>query len=347
MTFLVTGGTGFLGSAFVRRLVERGEKVRVIDNDVRGRAERLSSVADRIDLVRGDVRDLEDMRRACKGARSVWHFAMINGTEFFYSHPDVVVEVAVMGTMNAIKAAMECGVRELVVASSSEAYASPPVVPTPETVPLSIPDPSNPRFSYGASKAMAEVMCFSYARAFERTMVFRPHNVYGPDMGWEHVIPQFTVRLATLLAERAQGSPQTAAASPDAAIPFPIQGDGSETRSFVHVDDFTDGLEHLLERGRDRQIYHIGSPEECTIADLAHAVARCMGVRIDLVKGKRLEGSSARRCPDISKARSELGYEPRIPLEKGLPGVVEWYRTHAGERTTAALGGDRGAKVAS
>src|SRR5438093_8389889 len=98
MTYLVTGGTGFLGSAFVRRLVARGEKVRVLDNNVRGRADRLKSVAKDVELVEGDVRNYDDVKRACKGGGgggvdSVWHFAMINGTEFFYSHPDVVVDV--------------------------------------------------------------------------------------------------------------------------------------------------------------------------------------------------------------------------------------------------------------
>jgi dTDP-glucose 4,6-dehydratase/UDP-glucose 4-epimerase len=327
MRYLVTGGTGFLGSAFTRRLVKRGETVRVLDNNVRGRADRLESVAKDVELVQGDVRNYEGVKRACKGVDSVWHFAMINGTEFFYSHPDLVVDVGVAGTLNTIKAAAECGVREMVVASSSEAYGTPPVVPTPETVPLVIPDPSNPRFSYGASKAIAEVMAFSFARAFQRTMVFRPHNVYGADMGWEHVVPQFALRMTALVEQHGA----------KATIPFPIQGDGSETRAFVHVDDFTDGLERMLERGADREVYHLGTSEETTIATLAHAVAKCLGVRIELMKGELLKGSTPRRCPDISKARQQLGYAPRITLEAGLPDVVEWYRAHAGERRSATL----------
>lgn len=327
MKYLVTGGTGFLGSAFVRALVRRGERVRILDNGVRGRAGRLGDAARHVELLEGDVRSQADVLGAMRGIESVWHFAMINGTEFFYSHPDLVVDVGVTGTLNTIKAAVEHGVREMVIASSSEVYQTPPMVPTPETVPLVIPDPANPRYSYGGSKAIAEVIAFSFAKAFQRTMVFRPHNVYGPDMGWEHVIPQFALRLAALVEQHGTAK----------AIPFPIQGDGSETRAFVHVDDFTRGLECMLDRGKDREIYHLGTDEEVRIADLAHAVAKALDVRIELQKGELLKGSTLRRCPDITKARRELGYAPEIPLERGLPDVVTWYRDHAGERKVTAL----------
>ena len=323
--YLVTGGTGFLGSAFVRRLVARGESVRVLDNNLRGRVERLGDAQSKVELIEGDVRSYNDVAAACAGVECVWHFAMINGTEFFYSHPDLVVDVGVAGTLNTIKAAIEAGAKEMVIASSSEVYQTPPVVPTPETVPMLIPDPSNPRYSYGASKAIAEVMAFSFAKAFERTMVFRPHNVYGPDMGWEHVIPQFALRITDLIAKHGTTKP----------LPFPIQGDGSETRAFVHVDDFVHGLECMLERGKDREVYNLGTDVETRIAELAEAVARSLGATITLEKGALQKGSTLRRCPDITKARRELGYAPKISLEKGLPEVVQWYRDHAAERTSA------------
>lgn len=324
MKYLVTGGTGFLGSAFVRRLVARGAQVRVLDNGLRGRTARLGEDVQRVELVDADIRDPDAVARACKDVDSVWHFAMINGTEFFYSHPDLVVDVGAGGTLNVLKAAAEQGVKEMVLASSSEVYQTPPAVPTPETVPLVIPDPSNPRFSYGASKAIGEVMAFSFARSFERLMIFRPHNVYGADMGWEHVIPQFATRLAALMEDGTRR-----------AIPFPIQGDGTETRAFVHVDDFAWALECLLERGKHREIYHLGTNIETTIAELAHGVARALGVTIEIQKGPRLEGSTLRRCPDITKAKQELGFSPKIPLDQGLPAVVRWYRDHAHEQSKA------------
>src|SRR5438046_1765265 len=131
---LVTGGSGFIGSALVRRLVSLGERVRVLDDASRGRSERLDGVD--VELVRGDVRDADAVARAAKGVDRIWHLAAVNGTEFFYTKPDVVLEVGIKGITNVIDAALRHDVGELLVASSSEVYQTPPRVPTAEDVPL-------------------------------------------------------------------------------------------------------------------------------------------------------------------------------------------------------------------
>ena len=179
------------------------------------------------------------MSRAAKGIDCVVHAAFVNGTQFFYSMPQLVLDVGIRGMLNVLDACLAHEVPELFVASSSEVYQTPPRIPTDETVPLSIPDPMNPRYSYAAGKITSEMLAINYARShFERMVIFRPHNVYGPDMGWEHVIPQFVLRLAGLC----QGT-----AGP---VRFDVLGTGSETRAFVSIDDFIDGLGILLERGR-------------------------------------------------------------------------------------------------
>ncbi|UBF28449.1 SDR family NAD(P)-dependent oxidoreductase [Kovacikia minuta CCNUW1] len=196
-SYLVTGGTGFIGSALVRRLVQEGYRVRVLDDQSRGATSRLADVASEIEFVSADIRDPESVEKAVHGVDSVCHLAFVNGTEFFYSKPDLVLDVGVKGMVNVLDACIKHGIGELVLASSSEVYQTPPTVPTDETAPLSIPDPLNPRYSYGAGKIISEIMALNYGRKhLERVLIFRPHNVFGPDMGWEHVVPQLVLRMA-------------------------------------------------------------------------------------------------------------------------------------------------------
>ena len=316
-TYLVTGGTGFIGSALARRLLGLGHAVRVLDNGWRGSHARLSDIADRIDLVSGDVRDAETVARAVRGVDAVCHLASVNGTAFFYEKPDLVLEVGVKGIVNVLDACIKAGVGELFVASSSEVYQTPPVVPTDETAPLAIPDPMNPRYSYGAAKIISEIMALNYGRRqIDRVLIFRPHNVYGPDMGWEHVLPEFVLRMRELKEEF------------DKTVDFPIQGTGTETRAFVFIDDFIDGLMMLLERGRHLGIYHIGTTEETSIAEVAERTGAFYGRRVRVVPGPPAEGGTPRRCPDIRKLAA-LGYRPRVALSDGLPVLARWYDANA------------------
>jgi len=311
---LVTGGTGFIGSALVRGLVARGARVRCLDNQSRGAEHRLGDALGRVELVTGDVRDAAVVARATEGVESVYHLAYVNGTEFFYQKPDLVLEVAVKGMMNVLDACLAAGVRDLAVASSSEVYQNAPTIPTPEDVPLVVPDLANPRYSYGGGKIISELLAFNYGRShFDRLVIFRPHNVYGPDMGTEHVIPQFALRL--LRHAHAGAGP----------VPFPIQGSGRETRAFVYIDDFTDGLLRVLECGAHLDVYNIGTTEEVAIADLAHLVAAALDRSITVLPGDLLPGSSLRRCPDITKLRA-LGFVPRTALAEGVAATVAWYR---------------------
>lgn len=319
--YLVTGGTGFLGAALVRRLVSDGHKVRVLDNHFRGNPARLAGILKEIELVQADIRDLDGVKQAARGVDCIAHLAFINGTEFFYSHPELVLDVGIRGMLNVIDAARAAGVPELCVASSSEVYQTPPVVPTDESVALSIPDVANPRYSYGGGKLLCELIAMNYGRnGFDRVTIFRPHNVYGPDMGWEHVLPQFVLRALDAIA-----------ATPDGLVPFPIQGDGTQTRAFVHIDDFTDGLLRVLERGAHLNVYHIGNPEEVTIAETARLVLRHFGREARLIAMPAPPGATPRRCPDIGKLAA-LGYTPHIPLARGLPLLAEWYAANRDRR---------------
>lgn len=149
---LVTGGAGFIGSALTNRLIQDGHYVRVLDRCSRGRPERLHEAAR---LTVGDIRDPEAVERAVQDADTIWHLAYVQGTQTFYSDPKDVIDVALKGIMNVLTACEKQPGKDLILASSSEVYQNPPegMYPTDETVPLSVPDVTNPRYSYEIGRA--------------------------------------------------------------------------------------------------------------------------------------------------------------------------------------------------
>ena len=317
---LVTGGTGFIGSALVKRLLNDGYYVRVLDNNSRGNESRLKDIINDIDYIEGDIRNYDVVNRACKDIDIIHHLAYINGTEYFYSMPEVILEIAVKGVMNIIDAAKENGVSDLYLASSSEVYQTPENIPTPETERLIVPDPMNPRFSYGGGKILWELLGINFGRKyFNKVVIYRPHNVYGPDMGWEHVLPQFALRMNKLSKE-----------SKSNEIDFPIVGSGNETRSFIYIDDFVDGIMILTEKANNLNIYNIGTMNEISIRNLAEIMAKSLGLSINIIPSDGLHGSAPRRCPDTSKIQ-DLGFSPKVQLSVGVELLVNWYTQHANE----------------
>ncbi len=328
--YLVTGGSGFIGSAIVKRLVKEGNKARVLDNDLRGATERLKEIAGKVEIAQADVRDAEAVRKACKGVDSAIHLAYLQGTQFFYTKPELVLDIGVKGIINVIDGCIAEGVKELVIASSSEVYNNPPKIPTDETAQLMIPDPLNPRYSYSSGKIISEMLAINYGRKhFERVLIFRPHNVYGPDMGWEHVIPQLTLKIREI-----------AAATKEERIKVPIQGTGKETRAFIFIEDFVDGLMTILEKGEHLGIYHIGTMEELRIEGVAKEIAKCFGKKAEITPGEIAKGSPMRRCPDITKLK-KLGFTPKTPFKAGLAVTARWYDQNADKQPKLSKEGEK------
>ena len=309
MRILVTGGLGFLGSHVAHTLARSGEDVAVLDDASRGNTDNLRLLERDVPIISGDVRDRETVAAAVAGRDVVVHMAAVQGTGTFYREPERVLDVNVGGTLEVVRACVSAGVRRVVFASSSEVYATPAVFPTPEEVPATIPDVLNPRFSYSGSKIIGELLVVNYSRraGIEYT-VLRYHNVYGPRMGWDHVIPQFIMRL-----ERGET--------------FTVEGDGSQTRAFCYVTDAAEATARATTLDAAAgQIINVGnSDEELTIDQVISMLGEVSGKRIAPRYGAPAEGGTPRRCPDIRRARELLGYAPTVSFREGLRLTYRWY----------------------
>ncbi len=308
--YLVTGGSGFIGRSIVLSLLKKGESVRVLDNESRGSFDKFGKLSEKIEFIKGDIRDIKIVDDACQGISTVIHLAYINGTQTFYEKPDLVLDVAVKGMVNILDASIKNNVQEFFFASSSEVYNEPSLIPTPESTPLIVPDPYNPRYSYSGGKIIGELLAINNGNKFKKMVIFRPHNVYGPAMGFEHVIPQFILGINKLKKHN--------------KTEFKIQGNGDQSRSFIYIDDFTDAFMLLLSNAKTLQTYNIGRQDEVLIKDLVKLCSRAMEYEVELVPGKINPGSPQRRCPDVAKI-TKLGFRPRVSLRDGVKKTAQWY----------------------
>ena len=309
--FFVTGGSGFLGSNLVLSLLKGGNKVSVFDNLSRGNARRLSKISKEINFFNGDVKNYDDLLSKSSGHDFFIHMAAINGTEFFYSKPQEVLDVSIRGILNAIEVCKKNNIKNFIFASSSEVYQNPYLFPTPENIELKIPDIFNPRYSYGGGKLISELICsYYYKDFFEKLIIFRPHNVYGPDMGWEHVIPQLILNI-----KKTKELNKTF---------IEIKGDGNQTRSFIFINDFIEALNKVIFKGEHRNIYHIGNNDEISILELTKMILKSMNTDLEIRTSQQPKGETDRRCPDDSKIK-KLGYKKEYELRDGLKSVIKWY----------------------
>ena len=303
--FLVTGGTGFIGSNISKFLIEKNFSVKIFDNNFRGNLKKIENIRKKIKFVKGDVRNKKQLNQATKNVDAVIHLAYVNGTKYFYSKPTLVLDIAIKGTLNVVEACIKNKVKELYLASSSEVYQTPNKIPTDESEPLKIPNIFNPRYSYGGGKILTELMGIHYGKKyFKKLIIFRPHNVYGKNMGFEHVIPEFINRFRSLKRKN-----------------FKIQGTGNEIRSFIYIEDFVSAFNLILKHGKHLNIYNIGTGEKIKIRDLANKLSKIFKKKIILRKSSAAAGGTKIRVPNINKIR-KLGFKPKFNLENGLKKIL-------------------------
>ena len=311
--FLVTGGGGFIGQNIVNLLSKKNNSVIIIDNNFRNINQNLKKNKN-IKFYKRDIREKNKISKLFFNVDAVVHLAYINGTEFFYKYPVDVLEVAIKGLMNVLDLCVENKIKELYLASSSEVYHLAKTIPTKEdNVELKIPDVRNPRYSYACGKILTEVAGIHYGKKFfKKLIIFRPHNVYGPNMGNEHVIPQLINKIKKIKYKKNI---------------IKIQGSGNEIRTFIYIDDFISGFEKIISNGKHLNIYNIGTTERIKINNLTKLIAKIMLKKVVLKKGKLKKGSTPIRCPNINKIKS-IGFKKKYNLLSGLKKTIEWYNKY-------------------
>ena len=299
--FLITGGAGFIGSHISRYLRNKGYEIVIFDNFSRGRKNKISDLLKSVKIIDGDIRNFKDLKKVPKNVNAIIHLAYVNGTDTFYSDPVKVLDIGVKGLVNIFDFAIQRKIKEAYLASSSEVYNQPKKIPTPESEMIKIPDIHNPRFSYSAGKILTEIMGINYGKKyFKKLIIFRPHNVYGKDMGNGHVIPN----LFEKIKKTNNGK-------------IIIKGNGKEIRSFIHITDFIRAFGILISKGSHLNVYNIGNNEKINIVNLALKISNILNKKISIKKSKIHVGSTKIRCPNISKIK-KLGFVPQINLQKGL-----------------------------
>jgi nucleoside-diphosphate-sugar epimerase len=311
---LVTGGAGLVGSYLVEQLVERGAKVRVADNLARGRIDNLQAVADDIDLIDVDLLDPDAARKACADREVVFNLAAkVAGAEYNRTHHAEMLDVNFRLAASVLAAAVDCGVRRVLVVSSACVYPQDAPVPTPEeAAQRGGPEPANA--GYGWAKRMAEQLGAFYEHDGRlEVATIRPFNAYGPRERFEgsasHVIPS--------LLGRVMGGED----------PLTVWGSGHQTRSFLHASDLATGMRKVCESGVGAGPVNVASGEEVTIAELVRLVCDVAGhspkIEFDTTKPE----GHLRRAADLSKLERLTGWAPAISLRDGLTETARAYRS--------------------
>jgi len=305
-TYLVTGGAGFIGSHVVEELVKRGEKVKVLDNFVTGKRENLEGFLDKIELIEGDIRDLDIVRSSINGVDFVLHEAALHSVPKSIDDPISTNEVNVAGTLNVLIAARDRKVRRVVLASSSSIYGEREDLPEREE---DRPQPVSP---YAASKLAVEYYCSIFSRTFGlETVSLRYFNVFGPkqDPASEYaaVIPKF---ITCMLKDE----------SP------PVHGDGLQSRDFTYIDNVVAAtLLATTTKGVSGEVFNIACGKAFTVLDIVSHLNKLLGKSIKPRFTPPRKGDVRHTLADISRVKELLGLKTEVDFEEGLKQTMDWF----------------------
>lgn len=302
---VVTGGAGFLGAHICQRLLERGDSVQCLDNLHTGSRSNIMRFASHPDF---SFHEWDICNGINLDADEIYNFACPASPPHYQADPIRTMKVSVLGILNMLEAARKRGAR-IIQASTSEIYGDPHVHPQPETYWGNV-NTTGIRACYDEGKRAAETLMYDYHRTHGVNIrVVRIFNTYGPGMN-----PADGRVVSNFIVQALQGHDIT------------IYGDGSQTRSFCYRDDLVEGIIRLMDAPDDITFpVNLGNPVEFTIRQLAELVVELTGSKSRLVFKPLPQDDPLQRCPDITRARKHLGWEPKVPLREGVLRTIEYF----------------------
>ena len=317
---LILGGAGFIGFNITRFLAEnRDYELTIADNFMKkNRDEEFDALISKhnIKVIEADFSYPEAYELLDNEYDQLYMMAALVGVDNANTKPHEVIRINTALTLYTLEWIRRSKVRKVVFASTSENYAGTVdafgyTIPTPEEVPLTIQNIAHPRFTYAVTKILGESGFLNYAKmlGFETTII-RYHNVFGPRMGFNHVIPHLVIRFR------------------NGENPFKVYGH-DQTRDFCYITDAVEGTVLAMETpGTNGEIYHLGTQIETTIGDLIYYTGELMGFKGTYINAPTYPGSVSRRCPDTTKSKKDLCFEAKVTWKEGLKKTVEWYNQY-------------------
>lgn len=304
---LITGGGGFIGSNMVRFLLEKGQQVRVLDNFETGKRENLTEVKGRIEVIEGDIRDMDIVRKAVHGAEVIYHLAALGSVPRSIKDPATTNDVNVNGIFNMLMAAREAKARRFVFASSSSVYGQSEVLPQHEGLPLA---PISP---YGASKAIGEIYCRTFYETYGlETVCLRYYNVFGPR---QDPASQYAAAIPLFVSALLRNQSPT------------IFDDGEQSRGFTYIENVMQANWKAANAAKTNgEVMNISTANAVTVNTVVQVIQKLMGK--EHIRPKYTAprpGDIKHSLADISRARKTIGYEPLVSFEEGIQKAIRWY----------------------
>jgi UDP-glucose 4-epimerase len=308
--WLITGGAGFIGSNIAEELVRQGEKVRIIDNFSAGKLENIKDFKNKIEVIRGDIRNYNDIKKALKGVRYVLHEAAMRSVPKSVDDPRGANDNNITGTLNVLMAAKEAGVERVVYASSSSAYGDSKKFPQKEDM---FPSPISP---YAVSKLAAENYCMMFSKTYALpTVSLRYFNVFGPKQPPESMYSPVIPKFIKLALEKK---------------PIEIHWDGKQSRDFTYVANVVKANIMAARSRVNGRVYNVACGTTFSLLDIVNLLEKFLGYKLEKKFLPKRAGDVRKTWADISLIKKELGYRNEVNFKDGLYQTLKWFKNNRG-----------------